>query len=221
MTELLAAGREADVYALDEDWVLRRYRGDRDVAAEAELMVHLHQHGFPVPEVHSAQGRELVLQRVVGETLVTALLAGRASPASAGAVLAELHQGLSQVPPAGAADAPGRILHLDLHPENVIMTGAGPVLLDWSCAQHGPAEFDLAVTAMILAEAAIGLHVPVLACGPAAETLNAFLTHTGEAALAGLPQALAHRERNPTLSAAERAQLAAAAVVVRQRLSPA
>ncbi|QSB14293.1 phosphotransferase [Natronosporangium hydrolyticum] len=221
MSELLASGREADVYALDADRVLRRYRADRDVAAEAELMAHLQRQGFPVPEVYSAHGREMVMQRVAGETLLTAIVAERISPVDAGRVLAELHRELGRVSPLAGEGAPtDRIVHLDLHPDNVIMADAGPVLLDWSNARHGPAEFDLAVSALILAEAAIGLHVPAIMCGPAAETLNAFLTRAGDDVLGGLPRAVALREGNPTLSASERAQVTAASVVVRQRVAP-
>ncbi|WP_199752153.1 hypothetical protein [Actinoplanes sp. ATCC 53533] len=38
---LLAAGREADVYALDDRRVLRRYRRNVDVTAEAAAMRYL------------------------------------------------------------------------------------------------------------------------------------------------------------------------------------
>ena len=31
-----------------------------------------------------------------------------------------------------------RVLHIDLHPENVIISPAGPVVIDWSGASAGP-----------------------------------------------------------------------------------
>jgi hypothetical protein len=46
---LIGAGRAADVYAIGTDRVLRRYRTPFDVRAEAEMMRHLGQAGYPVP----------------------------------------------------------------------------------------------------------------------------------------------------------------------------
>ncbi|RIV41572.1 phosphotransferase family protein [Micromonospora radicis] len=64
-----AAGREADLYALDGDRVLRRYRDGGDVTVESGFMAHLHAAGFPVPRVHHAAGPDLVMRRVPGPTL--------------------------------------------------------------------------------------------------------------------------------------------------------
>jgi hypothetical protein len=62
----LASGRTADVFAVDERRVLRRYRGERDVAGEAAVMTHVEAHGFPVPKVYRASGRDMVLERLPG-----------------------------------------------------------------------------------------------------------------------------------------------------------
>ena len=69
VTVLLASGRTADVYALDERRVLRRYRTGRDVTAEAATMTYPAGHGFPVPEVYEATRADLVMARVHGPTL--------------------------------------------------------------------------------------------------------------------------------------------------------
>ncbi|MGW1028839.1 phosphotransferase [Streptomyces sp. NPDC002577] len=45
--ELIGRGREADVYALDEDRVLRRFRDGRPVEDEARLMRWLAAQGYP------------------------------------------------------------------------------------------------------------------------------------------------------------------------------
>lgn len=73
---LLAAGRDADVFALDDYRVLRRYRDGFDVAVEAAMMAYLAKTGFPVPQVHDATGPDLVLERIDGPTMATALLCG-------------------------------------------------------------------------------------------------------------------------------------------------
>jgi hypothetical protein len=48
---LLASGRDADVWALDAERVLRRYRDRRDMSRETEVMRRAAAHGFPVPRV--------------------------------------------------------------------------------------------------------------------------------------------------------------------------
>jgi aminoglycoside phosphotransferase (APT) family kinase protein len=70
-------------------------------------------------------------------------------------VLAELHRRLH------ALDAPDwlkqlddggdRIVHLDLHPLNVLYGPNGPVLIDWTNAARGRSETDLAQTWLIIA----------------------------------------------------------------------
>ena len=42
------------------------------------------------------------------------------------------------------------LLHLDLHPQNVVLTGQGPVIIDWEGASHGPAVADIAMTWVIV-----------------------------------------------------------------------
>ncbi|MFM9479641.1 phosphotransferase [Streptomyces scabiei] len=107
-------------------WVLRRYRdGWGDAAAEAEVMAYVRRHGYPVPRVRSATRTEMVLERLSGPTMLEALATDLIDPAQAGATLARLLHALHALPPRDAA--PGsRVLHLDLHPDNVILTSRGP-----------------------------------------------------------------------------------------------
>lgn len=51
------------------------------------------------------------------------------------------------VPARGSGD---RLLHLDLHPENVLVSPAGPVVIDWANAARGDAAPDLALTWVLL-----------------------------------------------------------------------
>jgi hypothetical protein len=75
----LASGRDADVFAVGEGRVLRRYRNGGDVAVEAAVMGYLGGCGFPVPAVYRADGPDLVMERVVGPTLLTALASGKST----------------------------------------------------------------------------------------------------------------------------------------------
>ncbi len=112
MTEPLpyAAGRDADVYLLDGDRVLRRYRDGTDVTVEAGFMAHLHAAGFPVPRVHHAVGADLVLRRVPGPTMLAALVAGTIEVGPAAVILADLHRRLHSLAPQPLAAAAEEML---------------------------------------------------------------------------------------------------------------
>jgi aminoglycoside phosphotransferase (APT) family kinase protein len=47
------------------------------------------------------------------------------------------------------------ILHLDLHPANVMLGPHGPVVIDWANAARGDAALDVALTAVVLAGAPV------------------------------------------------------------------
>ncbi|WP_018353447.1 phosphotransferase [Longispora albida] len=172
--ELLASGREAEVYALDEGRVLRRYLHRPAADGELAAMAWAWEAGYPVPRVHSVDGNDMVIDRLHGPTLAEALLAGELSPAEGGALLAGLHNRLHALP--------GFVLHLDLHPENVIMSGTGPVVIDWATAEPGDPRLDTAMTSLILAEVATSGQPWA---GPAATLLAVYR--------AGVPDDASHR----------------------------
>ena len=128
---LLTSGTWADVYALDDERVLRRYREARDAMPEVELLRHVRAHDFPAPDVLDAHGSDIVMNRLHGPTLLQAL-------------------GAAEITLADAAQ-----VHLDLHPGNVVLTEHGPTLVDWANARAGHAELDVAVTALLIAEVAV------------------------------------------------------------------
>jgi hypothetical protein len=78
--ELLAEGREAQVFALDEHRVLRgfHYPG-RQAAPAAALLDHLSTLGFPVPHVVSYDCPDLVQERVRGPRMSEAMTSGALS----------------------------------------------------------------------------------------------------------------------------------------------
>ncbi|MET8042914.1 phosphotransferase [Micromonospora sp. NPDC005215] len=181
----LASGRDADVFAIDDRRVLRRYRKGGDVAAEAAVMAYVGSLGFPVPAVYEARGTDLVMERLDGRTMLSALIAGELDALAAADCLADLHRRLHALPPRlgerdgdGDGDGDGdRILHLDLHPDNVMLTSRGPVLIDWRNATEGPADLDVALSAVILAQVAVDREHPL--APPAATLLDAFLDRVG------------------------------------------
>jgi hypothetical protein len=167
-------------------------------------------HRYPVPRVHQAEGPDLVLERVRGPTLLAALASGEVAIRAGAELLADLHVRLHAVPQ--RPDAGQGVVHLDLHPDNVLLGPAGPVVIDWRNAGDGPPELDLAVTALIMALVATDREHPM--AGPAAEMLSAF-AHAADGDLgSGLPAAVGLRRDDPNLSACERARLQAAAALI-------
>jgi aminoglycoside phosphotransferase (APT) family kinase protein len=214
--EPFASGRDADVYSLDDSWVLRRYRNGRPVGGEADFMRWTGKFDYPVPAVRQVDGPDLVLERLTGPTLADAAIAGQVSPATLGMMHADLHRRLHAIPP--PSGTPGQVVvHGDLHPYNVILTGTGPVVIDWANAEEGPAEFDVAMTAVIFAQVALD---------PAFESLSPMLREALATYLAhsidptpGLASALAARGRNTTLTPEEKALLPAQAELIRSCLA--
>ncbi len=153
---LIASGRAADVYDLGNGTVLRRYRTDHDTGTEGRLMVWLREQGVPVPRVHEAGGRDLVMDRIVGPTMMEDIEARPWHLVGHARLLASLQGSINALPapdwlerrtsvPEGSA-----VLHLDLHPLNVIMGSDRPFVIDWTNASRGPAGFDAAVSHVIM-----------------------------------------------------------------------
>ncbi|MFR9777646.1 phosphotransferase [Micromonospora sp. MS34] len=212
----LASGRTADVYALDGDRVLRRYRSGGDVRAEADLMRHLHAHSYPVPGVHHADGPDLVLDRVTGPTLVEASVSGVVEVGAAARLLVDLHDRLHALPALRSTGPGTRILHLDLHPLNVLLAADGPVVIDWANAAEGPPELDRAMTAVILAEVAVDRSHPLSAL--AGDLLMAYLAEIGP--VVALDPAVALRADTGTLDVGLLPEAAALVRSVTARIRP-
>lgn len=202
---LLASGRDADVFEYGPGRVLRRYRRGGDTAHEADVMRHVAAYGYPVPTVLGAGGPDLVLERLHGSTALHALLDGMVGPEPVGAQLADLHRRLHVIP-ARTSPAPGRaVVHLDLHPDNVMLTARGPVVVDWRNADDGSADVDVALTAVILAHVAVDTRQPRALL--ARRCLLAFLEQTEQWPASALTAAAAFRAADPALASDERAML--------------
>lgn len=211
----MASGRDADVFALDADRVLRRYRNGADATTEAAVMKHVSTLGYPVPRVYSVDHAEMVLERLNGPTMGHAILTGNLSPQAGGRQLADLQTRLHALPPRSPANPRLRILHCDLHPDNVMLTQHGPVVIDWSNATEGPPSLDVALSAVILAQIAVnGIDDIDDMAEPARALLQTFLAHSRRIPRTALAEALAIRHTNPNLSETETGHLDEAGALI-------
>ena len=118
--------------------------------------------GFPVPRVFeiSDEGTDVVMERIEGGSMLADLESRPWGLKRHAATLAELHGRLHEIPaPEWLAAAPGgegdRLLHLDLHPLNVMLAPGGPVVIDWTNAARGQPQADVAATWILMATGAI------------------------------------------------------------------
>ncbi|GAA2520937.1 phosphotransferase [Streptomyces longisporus] len=208
---LLGTGRVNDVFELDAQWVLRRNRGGwGDALAEGTVMEHVRAHGYPVPRVRLSDSTptELVMQRLSGPTMFEACLEGSLGAEEAGATLLRR---LHALPGRRSADC--RVLHLDLHPDNVMLTPEGPYVIDWSNTEEGHPGLDWGISAVILAQVAVGGE-------PLADAARAMpaalLADPSRLTDDGLTEARRRRADNPTMSREEVELLGAAEELIRR-----
>ncbi|MFC3735836.1 phosphotransferase [Paractinoplanes deccanensis] len=207
-----AFGREADVYALGDGRVLRRYRHGGDAEPEAAVMAYAGKWGFPVPHVYEARGTDLVMERLDGPTLAEALVAGDVSLERGATILADLLRALHDLPPMSGNGT--TVVHLDAHPENVVLSRRGPVLIDWRNAGDGLADLDTAMAALILGQVAVGAIEHEMG-SRAGELLDLFLERAPGDPVRMLDEAVAIKAAQPTLSREEVEQLPVAVARVR------
>ena len=183
---LIGAGRTAEIYALDDQRIVKLYFPDfpaRLIEDEADMARLASSSGVRTPAVLDSvtiKGRSgLVYERVDGRILLEDI---RARPSRAGSYarqMAELHASIHR---AEAPDAPlyfthihetiaahfagqardrllahldglpegAALCHGDFHPENIILSGSGPVIIDWMNAGQGHPLADVARTSIML-----------------------------------------------------------------------
>jgi tRNA A-37 threonylcarbamoyl transferase component Bud32 len=144
--KLLAEGRASEIYALDEHRVLRRFKAGGSPEREARVMKRVLEHGYPAPRVLEVGEQELILERIAGATMKGEGFRRPDRMDELAEMLAGLHEELHRIPGEGGAV----VVHLDLHPENVLMSPSGPVVIDWANAREGRAELDPSLTWVIL-----------------------------------------------------------------------
>jgi tRNA A-37 threonylcarbamoyl transferase component Bud32 len=187
------------------------------MADEARVMEYVRARGYPVPAVDevSEDGLQLVMQRIDGLNMVDTLISRPWVVRHYGRLLADLHHSLHELPPPGwlpvsALGQGNRIVHLDLHPLNVIMSSTGPVVIDWTNARRGDPTTDLALTWVLLEAGSISTNraVGVLLRRARRLLTDAFLTSIdlGEVERS-LRSVVAWKVHDPNMSAAEQAEM--------------
>jgi aminoglycoside phosphotransferase (APT) family kinase protein len=159
---LLAAGRDADIFEYGPGLVLRRSREGHSMTGEARVMEYVRQQGYPVPAIEqvSDDGLDIVMERIEGLDMVATMGKRPWTIPRQGRVLAELHVRLHELSapdwlhqaPVGLGD---RLVHLDLHPLNVIIGPRGPVVIDWSNAARGDPAVDVALAWVLMAAGSV------------------------------------------------------------------
>lgn len=207
---LIAAGRASEILDLGAGRVLRRFKAGGDPEREALVMRHARERGYPVPEVLEIAAGSMVLERIEGPTMLDVLAERPAEMDGHAALLAGLHDELhalvapAGLPPVGEGD---RIVHLDLHPANVILSPGGPVVIDWANARRGEPLLDVAFTWVICATSSGVGRLGV-------DFAERFVAHFDRDAVRGrLPLAVEQRLGDPNVLDEERErirQLAAA-----------
>jgi aminoglycoside phosphotransferase (APT) family kinase protein len=210
---LLAAGRDADVYEYGDGAVLRRSREGRSLLVEARILEFLQAHGYPVPKVLevSDDGADLVMERIHGPTMVDAIGHRPWTLHRSARELTELHVRLHELDaPTYLAAAPvgsgTRLLHMDLHPLNVMMGPTGPVVIDWTGARAGDPYVDVAMAWVLMAAGEVpssGLKAAFVNWGRG-RLVSRFLSGFDRAALVErLREVVEHKSKDPHMSSKE------------------
>jgi aminoglycoside phosphotransferase (APT) family kinase protein len=216
----LAAGRNANVYDLGGGRILRRYHDrSRSAEGEAKVISWAGEHGVPVPEVFDAVGPDIVMEKVEGPTMLADVARHPWRLFRHAASLARLHQQVHAAPGLDGLRAPfgdgGVLLHMDLHPDNVLLSPRGPVVIDWEGAGCGPPEADLAICWVLTALSAVPGSAWQRAVGRAGQRLfaGAVLRHSGlHVDDAWLAKAARIRMEDPNTLAAEMVRMRRIAV---------
>jgi aminoglycoside phosphotransferase (APT) family kinase protein len=210
----LAEGRDSEIFEHGHDKVLRVARDGRSLVAEAEIMRYVRSHDYPCPEVYDAGDGYLVMERLEGPTMMEAVGKPPFPLLRSGRLLAELHEQLHRISaPPGVRRAPlpgDRLVHLDLHPLNVLMTSTGPMVIDWANASAGDPAVDVADTWILFACATPpmgGVDRFIVPIGRRI-FLRAFLSRVDTvAARRAIPAAVDHRLTDRNMSPEEHARM--------------
>lgn len=161
---------------------------------EARIMELAGSHGFPVPRLHEVRADALVMERIDGPTMGQAMARRPWHLRRLVQTLADLHERLHAIPYDG-----GSLVHFDLHPDNVLLSPHGPVVIDWTNAHGGNPAADVAMTWIIL-ETSAGLPGRLLAW--------LFLRRVGRDVIQrGLPDARGYRLADPNVTDAEKGRV--------------
>ncbi|MCP3939208.1 MAG: phosphotransferase [Actinomycetia bacterium] len=150
---LVGSGRHGDVHDFGRNRVIRRNRNRASLSAERDLMKWVFDHGYPVPRVHEHPDETaIVMDRVDGPSMLDDLTARPWKLGEHAHTLAQLHELLDQVPvpPDRLAFKGEGLVHLDLHPGNILLSSDGPMVINWANAGVGQRGLDRAMTWVLM-----------------------------------------------------------------------
>jgi aminoglycoside phosphotransferase (APT) family kinase protein len=211
---MIGTGRSADVYEHGQGEVLRRYRRPRDTEREVAVMELARAHGYPLPAARALNDTDIVMERLDGPTMLDDLGRRPWRIDRHAATLATLHRRLHEIEapdwlrtPVGEGSS---LLHLDLHPDNVMISARGPFVIDWPNAARGPGGADIAHTWIVIAcsTPTAGVYRRALSAVGRGLLLRAFLARFDRAQIERhLDRAATYRLADRTVPESERAAI--------------
>ena len=180
---------------------------------EARTMSFMREQGYPVPAVEevSDDGFDMVMERIEGVTMVDALGKAPWTVRRQAATLAGLHRKLHEIEapeflPAAPVGTGAQVLHLDLHPLNVMIGPKGAFVIDWPNARRGDPDVDVGLAWVLMAAGQIpggGLKERLMGVGRSL-LVNGFLSHFDRTAVGGLlRQIVEMKVQDPHMSEGE------------------
>ena len=180
-------------------------------------MEYVRSQGYPVPAVEelSDDGVEMVMERIEGADMVATMSKRPWTIPQQGRVLADLHHRLHKLTaPDWLRDAAvgrgDRLLHLDLHPLNVMMGPKGPVVIDWTGASRGDPAVDLALAWVLMAagEVSTGRFIgTILGVGRSALVKSFLRSVDVDVVTKSLSDVVAWKTFDPHMSVSEQARM--------------
>jgi aminoglycoside phosphotransferase (APT) family kinase protein len=211
---MIGTGRSADVYEHGEGEILRRYRRPRDTEREVAVMELARAHGYPLPAARALNDTDIVMERLDGPTMLDDLGRRPWRIDTHAETLATLHRRLHEIEAPDWLRAPvgegNSLLHLDLHPDNVMITARGPFVIDWPNAARGPSGADVAHTWIVIAcsTPTTGIYRRALSAIGRGLLLRAFLARFDRAQIERhLDRAATYRLADRTVPESERAAI--------------
>ena len=127
------------------------------------MMEYARGHGFPVPAVHELSERRggsgdgTDRRDLHGRRRTAAAMDHPPTRSSVGRICTRGCTGspLPTGPGMRRAERGDRLVHLDLHPLNVILSDKGPVVIDWPNAARGDGNTDVALTWVLISAGGI------------------------------------------------------------------
>lgn len=219
--KVYARGRDAVLIDIGGGRLLRRFAGPRDLDREVAIMRLAQAAGMPVPEVYDVRADAMVIERIDGPTMLQDLVRRPWRVDRRARQLAGLHEQLHAIPAPeslrlayGAGGRGDVLVHGDLHPANVVLGPAGPVVIDWTNAGRGVGAEDVADVWLVLAASRPDGRpaARILARGARRRILSVFLSALGDpvrAEAAALLTAIArHRAADSNVGESEKAAMA-------------